>query len=68
MKVCKMCGNEITRTDRNFYCSEDWSNKANAILSRTKSMIKRIAKKHNFEIKNESKIIKAKFLLFKNGI
>ena len=67
MKICKMCGNEITRTDRNFYCSGDCSAKANAILARTRSMIKRVAKKYNFEVKNKNKIINAKLLLFKTG-
>lgn len=61
-----MCGNEITKNDRDSYCSGDCYVKANAILTRIRYIIKRTAKKYNFEIKNESKITNAKFLLFKN--
>ena len=36
MKVCKLCGKEITDTDRRSYCSEECAVEANRIRSREK--------------------------------
>lgn len=63
---CKMCGKEITRNDRLCYCSVECYEKGNKIQNKIRLLIKKTAKKYNFEIKNEDKILNAKFLLFKN--
>lgn len=64
---CKMCGKEITRTDRPCYCSIECSERRNNIYVNIKSLIKRIRKKYNFDVQNEEKIINAKILLFKDS-
>ena len=67
MRKCKFCGNEIKRTDRREYCSLECYEKSKLSRSRVFNLISRIAKTHDFEVKNKSKIVKAKMLIFKNG-
>lgn len=111
MKICKVCGKEITESGRRSYCSKECALEGNRINARgfardpnepkvlkckmcgkefvkehagqkfchwkcqkqyqkkqslISRLIHRIAKKYNFEIKNEDKIIRAKMMLFRN--
>lgn len=65
---CKMCGKEITRTDKRCYCSVACYNKANQIKNKIKTMFKTVSRNYCFSItENRDKIANAKFLLFKNS-
>jgi predicted nucleic acid-binding Zn ribbon protein len=111
MKICKVCGKEITDSGRRSYCSKECALEGNRINARgfardpnepkvlkckmcgkefvkehagqkfchwrcqkqyqkkqslISRLIHRVAKKYNFEIKNEDKIVRAKMLLFRN--
>lgn len=66
-KKCPYCGKEFTPKDNQKYCGNDCYMAYNAEKLRTKAMIKRLAKKYDFDVKNIDKIVNAKMLLFVNG-
>ena len=63
---CKWCGKEFEKRDTQKFCCGDCALAHNQIIQNTKSKIKTIAKKYDFEIKNMDKIVNAKMMLFKN--
>ena len=64
MVKCKMCGKEITRTDRGVFCSQACAYDYKSIRCNLKRSLQRIAKKYGFEIENLDKIVNAKMLMF----
>lgn len=63
---CKWCGKEFEKRDTQKFCCGDCALAYNQIIQNTKSKIKTIAKKYDFEIENMDKIVNAKMMLFKN--
>ena len=63
VKKCKYCGKEITRTDREVFCSQECAYTYANHKLHCGRMIARIAAKYEFDIKNYDKIINAKMLL-----
>lgn len=63
VKKCKYCGKEVTRTDREVFCSPQCAYKYKSVKLQCKRMIERIAKKYDFDLKNFDKILNAKMLL-----
>lgn len=63
VKKCKYCGKEITRTDRDVFCSQECAYIYKTTRHGIKRTIQRIAKKYDFELKNLDKILNAKMLL-----
>ena len=63
---CKWCGKEFEKRDTQKFCCGYCALTYNQIIQNTKSKIKTIAKKYDFEIKNMDKIVNAKMMLFKN--
>lgn len=65
---CKMCGKEFTKQySRQSFCCWKCQKKYQAQQNLVKRRIYRIAKKYNFEIKNEEKILRAKMMIFGDG-
>lgn len=63
VKKCKYCGKEITRTDREVFCSQECAYTYKNHKLHCGRMIIRIAAKYDFDIKNFDKIVNAKMLL-----
>lgn len=64
--ICKRCGKEFKpKTFNQVYCCGDCYYLAAQERNTIKIRIRSVAKKHNFEIKNLDKIVRAKMLLFK---
>lgn len=64
---CLECGKEFTPATYNQkYCSYDCKTSADVKKDKIKRLIKQIATKNDFETKNESKIIRAKMMFFKD--
>ena len=61
---CKWCGKEFESVSGKQYCSWDCRRESDRKTNLFNKAIKRIADKHNFEIKNREKIINAKKMLF----
>ena len=64
MSKCKLCGKEITRTDRKYFCCQECSYQYKTIKNNFKRNIERIAKKYGFELQNVDKIVNAKMMIF----
>lgn len=64
VKKCKMCGAEITRTDREVFCSQQCAYDYKNIEVSLKRSLKRIGKKYGFEVENLKKVVNAKMMLF----
>lgn len=65
MKRCKNCGKELP-DDSMTYCCRDCGYAYNSEVYKIKSRIQTIARKYNFRLENEDKIINAKIRFF-NG-
>jgi 1-aminocyclopropane-1-carboxylate deaminase/D-cysteine desulfhydrase-like pyridoxal-dependent ACC family enzyme len=68
VRKCKWCGKEFEPNAENqVFCGIDCSSAHNYQRAKISNKIKSIAKKFDFEVKNESKIINAKLMIFRNG-
>lgn len=68
MKKCFYCGREfVTNKSNQIYCSEHCRLKRQYKKNSIGILIDRIAKKHQFDLQNKTKIIRAKMMLFKDG-
>ena len=63
-KLCKMCGKEITRTDREVFCSQECAYDYKSIRTNLVRSLNRLAKRYGFELNNVDKIVNAKMMLF----
>lgn len=65
---CRWCGKEFEpNADQQIYCGVDCSQEVNYQRAKICGKIKSVAKKFKFNVENESKIINAKLMIFKNG-
>ena len=67
MARCQYCGKEFEEGKRKTYCSVDCAYLCHSDTYRIKSLIKNIARKNKFDVKNLDNIIKAKIRFFHNG-
>lgn len=63
-KLCKMCGKEIIRTDREVFCSQQCAYKYKTVRHGLVRILNRLAKQYDFELDNIDKIVNAKMMLF----
>lgn len=67
LKRCKWCGKEFEQNSYNqVFCGVDCTGKYNELAAKIKRKIKKVAKEFDFDVKNESKIVRAKLMLFKH--
>ena len=68
MVKCKCCKKDFEpKIPHQVFCCETCAKHYSAQRTKIRYMIRSVAKKFNFDIQNEDRIIKAKMLLFQNN-